>query len=117
MIVLTIISILVTIALPIANAAILRTKEAVLKSNLFTLRSLIDQYTADKLKAPQSLQDLVTAGYLRAVPKDPITSSADTWQTVTEESTILPEQTEVGIYDIHSGSSATSSEGTPYNTW
>jgi general secretion pathway protein G len=117
MIVLTIISILVTIALPIANAAILRTKEAVLKSNLFTLRSLIDQYTADKLKAPQSLQDLVTAGYLRAIPKDPITGSADTWQTVTEESTILPEQTEVGIYDIHSGSSATSSEGTPYNTW
>jgi general secretion pathway protein G len=117
MIVLTIISILVTIALPIANAAILRAKEAVLKSNLFTLRSLIDQYTADKLKAPQSLEDLVTAGYLRAVPKDPITGSADTWQTVTEESTILPEQTEVGIYDLHSGSTAISSEGTPYDTW
>jgi general secretion pathway protein G len=117
MIVLTIISILVTIALPIANAAILRAKEAVLKSNLFTLRSLIDQYTADKLKAPQSLDDLVTAGYLRAVPKDPITGSAGTWETVTEEATILPEQTETGIYDLHSGSSAISSEGTPYNSW
>ena len=117
MIVLTIISILVTIALPIANAAILRAQEAVLKSNLFTLRSLIDQYTADKLKAPQSLDDLVTAGYLRAVPKDPITRSSETWQTVTEEATILPEQTETGIYNVHSGSSAISSEGTPYNSW
>ena len=117
MIVLTIISILVTIALPIANAAILRSQEAVLKSNLFTLRSLIDQYTADKLKAPHSLDDLVAAGYLRAVPKDPITGSSETWQTVTEEATILPEQTEVGIYDVHSGSSKTSSDGTPYNTW
>lgn len=117
MIVLTIISILVTIALPIANAAILRAKEAVLKSNLSTLRSLIDQYTADKLKAPQSLDDLVTAGYLRAVPKDPITGSSETWQTVTEEATILPEQTETGIYDVHSGSSAISTEGTPYNSW
>jgi len=117
MIVLTIISILVSIALPIANAAILRAKEAVLKSNLYTLRSLIDQYTADKLKAPQSLDDLVTAGYLRAVPRDPITGSSQTWETVTEEATILPEQTETGIYDVHSGSGAISSEGTPYNSW
>jgi general secretion pathway protein G len=117
MIVLTIISILVSIALPIANAAILRAQESVLKSNLYTLRSLIDQYTADKLKAPQSLDDLVTAGYLRAVPRDPITRSSQTWETVTEEATILPEQTETGIYNVHSGSSAISSEGTPYNSW
>jgi general secretion pathway protein G len=117
MIVLTVISILVSIALPIANAAILRAKESVLKSNLATLRSLIDQYTADKLKAPQSLEDLVTAGYLRSVPKDPITNSVETWETVNEEAAILPEQTETGIYDIHSGSTAISTEGTPYNSW
>jgi len=117
MIVLTIISILVSIAIPIANRAILRSKEAVLKSNLFTLRSLIDQYTADKLKAPQSLQDLVSAGYLRTLPKDPITNSSETWQTVTEEATLFPEQTETGIFDVHSGSEAVSSEGDPYNKW
>jgi general secretion pathway protein G len=117
MIVLTIISILVSIAIPIANAAILRSKEAVLKSNLFTLRSLIDQYTADKLKAPQSLQDLVSAGYLRILPKDPITNSSETWQTVMEEATLFPEQTETGIFDVHSGSEAISSEGDPYNKW
>ena len=117
MIVLTIISILVSIAIPIANAAILRSKEAVLKSNLFTLRSLIDQYTADKLKAPQSLQDLVSAGYLRGLPKDPITNSSETWQTVMEEATLFPEQTEAGIFDVHSGSEAISSEGTPYKEW
>jgi general secretion pathway protein G len=79
MIVLAIISILASMAIPIGNRAILRTKETVLKSNLHTLRILIDQYTADKLKAPQSLQDLVTAGYLREIPKDPITESAETW--------------------------------------
>jgi general secretion pathway protein G len=117
MIVLAIISILVSIAIPIANRAILRSKEAVLKSNLFTLRSLIDQYTADKLKAPQSLQDLVSAGYLRILPKDPITNSSETWQTVTEEATLFPEQTETGIFDVHSGSEAISSEGDPYNKW
>jgi prepilin-type N-terminal cleavage/methylation domain-containing protein len=74
MIVLTIISILVSVAIPIANSAILRAKEAVLQSNLHTLRTLIDQYTADKLKAPQTLDDLVSAGYLRSIPKDPITT-------------------------------------------
>ncbi|MEW5979433.1 MAG: prepilin-type N-terminal cleavage/methylation domain-containing protein [Acidobacteriota bacterium] len=117
MIVLTIISVLVSIAIPIANSAIVRAKEAVLKSNLQTLRVLIDQYTADKLKAPQSLDDLVTAGYLRSIPKDPITNSAETWQTVQEDAALFPEQTEFGIYDVKSGSNAISSEGTPYSEW
>jgi general secretion pathway protein G len=116
MIVLTIISILVSIAIPIANSAILRAKEAVLQSNLHTLRTLIDQYTADKLKAPQSLDDLVTAGYLRAIPKDPITNAAD-WEVVMEDTSLFPEQTEVGIADIHSSSNANSSAGTPYSSW
>jgi general secretion pathway protein G len=117
MIVLAIISILVSMAIPIANAAIMRAKESVLKGNLHTLRMLIDQYTADKLKAPQSLQDLVTAGYLRQIPKDPITLSSETWEIVMGDTNLMPEQTETGIVDIHSGSSAISSEGTGYNTW
>jgi general secretion pathway protein G len=116
MIVLTIISILVSVAIPIANSAILRAKEAVLQSNLHTLRTLIDQYTADKLKAPQALDDLVSAGYLRSIPKDPITNAAD-WETVMEDTTLFPEQTEVGIADVKSSSPGTSSAGTPYNTW
>src|SRR5262245_13392557 len=116
MMVLTVISILVSIAIPIANSAVIRSKEAVLRSNLYTLRTLIDQYTADKLKAPQSLDDLVTAGYLRSLPKDPITDAPD-WDTVMEDTTLFPEQTEVGIADVKSSSSANSSSGTPYNTW
>ena len=116
MIVLTIISILVSIALPVANSAIVRARESVLKSNLYTLRSLIDHYTADKLKAPQSLDDLVTANYLRILPKDPITDQTD-WQVIMEDSSLFPDQLEVGIFDVHSSSEAISSEGTPYNEW
>ena len=116
MIVLTIVAILVSIALPIADSAILRAREAVLKSNLHTLRTLIDHYTADKRKAPQTLDDLVTAGYLRALPKDPITNETD-WQVVMEEASMFPDQLELGIYDVRSNSEATSSEGTPYSEW
>ena len=117
MVVLTVISILVSIAIPIANSAIIRSKEAVLRSNLYTLRTLIDQYTADKLKAPQTLDDIVAAGYLRSLPKDPITDRNDTWQIVMEDASLFPEQTETGIFDVHSGSTATSTEGTPYSEW
>jgi general secretion pathway protein G len=117
MMVLTVISILVSLAIPIANSAILRSKEAVLRSNLYTLRTLIDQYTADKLKAPQSLDDLVSAGYLRSLPKDPITDRNDTWQVVMEDASLFPEQTETGIFDVHSGSTAISTDGTPYSGW
>ena len=116
MIVLTIVAILVSIALPIADSAILRAREAVLKSNLHTLRTLIDHYTADKRKAPQTLDDLVTAGYLRALPKDPITNDTD-WQIVMEDAAMFPDQLELGIYDVRSNSEAVSSEGTPYSEW
>ncbi len=115
--VLTVISILVSLAIPIANSAILRSKEAVLRSNLHTLRTLIDQYTADKLRAPQSLDDLVSAGYLRSLPKDPITDRNDTWQVVMEDVSLFPEQTETGIFDVHSGSTAASTDGTAYSEW
>jgi general secretion pathway protein G len=117
MMVLTVISILVSIAIPIASSAILRAKEGVLKSNLHTLRTLIDQYTADKHKAPQSLEDLVSAGYLRGIPKDPVTNSNSSWQIVMEDASLYPDQTETGIFDVKSGSNAISTEGTPYSEW
>ena len=117
MIVLTIIAILAAIAIPVYKAVVLRTRETVLKDNLRTIRRVIDQYTADKKKAPQSLQDLVDAGYFRELPVDPITNSNSTWQTVADTAVAAPEQTESGIVDIHSGAPNVASEGTPYNTW
>jgi general secretion pathway protein G len=95
----------------------LRAKESVLKNNLFTMRTVIDEYTYDKQKAPQSLEDLVREGYLRAVPIDPITGRNDTWKIVMEEALTSVNQTEPGIYDVHSGSDQTSLEGTPYSEW
>src|SRR5207253_10980471 len=117
MIVITIIAILASIAIPMYRAVVLRSKETVLKNNLHELRTTIDQYTADKKKAPQTLQDLVDAGYYREIPIDPITNSRDTWEVVTDTSLSTPDQTQSGIVDIKSGSVAISSEGTPYNTW
>jgi general secretion pathway protein G len=117
MIVLTIIAILASISVPMYQSVVLRTRETVLKDNLRTLRNVIDQYTADKKKAPQALQDLVDAGYLRQVPEDPITNSAESWEVILDTSISSPDQTESGIVDVKSGSAATSSEGTAYNTW
>jgi general secretion pathway protein G len=117
MIVITIIAILAAISVPIYKAVVLNAKETVLKDNLRDLRKIIDQYTADKKKAPQSLQDLVDAGYFRQLPIDPITNSNSTWEPATDTAVAAPDQTESGIVDVHSGSSAISSEGTPYNTW
>ena len=117
MIVITIIAILAAISIPMYKAVVLNAKEVVLKDNLRTLRKTIDQYTADKKKAPQSLQDLVDAGYFKQIPIDPITNSNSTWEPVTDTAVASPDQTDSGITDVHSGSSAISSEGTPYNTW
>ena len=117
MIVITIIAILGAIAIPMYRSVVLQAKETVLRDNLRELRKVIDQHTADKKKAPQSLQDLVDAGYFRQLPSDPVTNSNQTWETVADTSVAAPDQTEGGIGDVHSGSSAISSEGTPYNTW
>jgi general secretion pathway protein G len=117
MIVLTIIAILVGIAIPVYKTMILRSRESTLKVNLHSLREVIDQYTADKKKAPQTLQDLVEAGYFRELPLDPMTNSHDTWNPDFGTDVSSPDQTETGINNVHSGSSATSSEGTLYNTW
>jgi len=117
MIVLTIVTILVSVAVPLYQKSVIRTKEAVLRSNLFTLRTVIDEYTYDKQKAPQSLEDLVTEGYLRQIPLDPMTNSAETWQIIMEDAVTSVNQTEPGIFDVRSGSNATSLEGTPYSEW
>ncbi|MDX2150216.1 MAG: type II secretion system protein [Bryobacteraceae bacterium] len=117
MIVMAIVTILVAIAAPMYQRSIVRAKESVLKSNLFVLRQVIDEYTFDKQKAPQSLQDLVSAGYLRQIPVDPMTGNADSWKIVMEDSLTSVNQTEPGIFDVRSGSDKTSSEGTPYSEW
>jgi general secretion pathway protein G len=116
-IVLAIISILASIAAMKYEHSIWRAREAVLRNDLFMLRSSIDQYTLDKQKAPQSLQDLVTAGYIKAVPKDPVTNATDTWVPEQEDTLMAIDQTEPGLVDVHSGSSAASTDGSAYNTW
>ena len=117
MIVMAVVTILVSIAVPFYQKSILRSKESVLRNNLFTLRTVIDEYTFDKQKAPQSLQDLVTEGYLRAVPVDPMTGSDSTWKVIQEDAVTSVNQTEPGIFDVTSGSDKTSLEGTPYSQW
>src|SRR5436309_1840694 len=116
-IVIAIILILTSIAVPIYTGHVLRAREAVLHEDLYTLRNAIDQYTQDKAKAPQSLDDLVSAGYMRALPKDPFTNARDTWQPVTDDTIASPDQTASAITDVHSGSSQVGSDGTPDNTW
>jgi len=117
MIVMAIVVILVSLAIPQYQKALIRSKESVLKNNLFTLRQVIDEYTYDKLKAPQSLQDLVSAGYLRDIPIDPITNSNQTWRTVNEDALQSVSQTEPGIFDVKSGSEKTGLDGTAYADW
>jgi general secretion pathway protein G len=117
MIVMTIIAILGAIAIPMYKSVVLNAKETVLRDNLRELRRIIDQYTADKKKAPLSLQDLVDAGYFRQLPTDPLTNSNSSWESVNDTAVASPDQTESGIVDVHSGSAAISSDGTPYNTW
>ncbi len=117
MVVMSIILILISVAVPIYSQSILRAKEAVLRQNLFSMRSVIDQYTMDKGKAPQSLDDLVQAGYLKEVPKDPFTDSRDTWQTVQEDVLLSVDQNEPGINDVKSGAPGNGSDGTAYSSW
>jgi general secretion pathway protein G len=117
MIVMMIIGILAAIAVPSYLSVVRKGKEAVLKEDLHTMRSAIDSYTVDKGKAPQSLDDLVQAGYLRAIPKDPVTARTDTW--IADQSDLLSntDETQGGIDNVHSGAQETSSEGTAYSTW
>ncbi len=115
MIVISVIIILVSVALPQFQKTIMHARETVLHDDLFKMRSLIDQYAADKGKLPQSLDDLVTAGYMREIPKDPITDNKD-WAITTGDD---PYSTEggSGVTDVHSASGDVSTEGTPYSEW
>ncbi len=119
LIVISIISILVGLAIPQYKHALIKSKEAVLKENLFQLRTLINQYFTDKMKYPDSLQALVDEGYLHNLPQDPMTGSTESWVEIRE--TLNPEDIYAGktpgIEDVSSGSEETSLEGTPYNTW
>jgi general secretion pathway protein G len=115
MIVITIIIILAAIALPQYQKTIMHTREAVLRDDLYKMRSLLDQYAADKGKLPQSLDDLVTEKYMRELPVDPLTGQKD-WQVTTGEDSNSTSG-EQGVVDVHSASTDTSSEGTPYSEW
>jgi general secretion pathway protein G len=117
MVVMAIIAVLMSVAIPIYTRAITRAKESVLHNNLFTLRTVIDEYTYDKQKAPQTLQDLVSSGYLREVPMDPITGDNTSWKIIQEDATNTVNQQQPGIYDVRSGSDKISLEGTAYSEW
>lgn len=117
MIVMAIVAVLMSIAIPIYTRSIVRAKESVLRSNLFTIRTVIDEYTYDKQKAPQNLQDLVSEGYLRKIPDDPMTGSADTWKTIMEDMLNAVNQMEPGLFDVRSGSDKTSLDGSRYADW
>jgi general secretion pathway protein G len=117
MIVMIIIATLAAIAIPSYMNNVRHAREAVLRADLHVLRDAIDSYTVDKEKAPQTLDDLVQAGYIKAMPKDPFTNRTDTWIPVQDDSLMTIDQTQSGISDVHSGAQETSSEGTSYNTW
>jgi general secretion pathway protein G len=117
MVVMAIISILLSIALPIYQKSIIRAKESVLRNNIFTLQTMIDEYTIDKQKAPESLQVLVSEGYLRQVPQDPMTGSNQTWKVIMEDTPVGGSTSSPGVFDVRSGSEKISLEGTPYTEW
>jgi len=116
MIVISLMLMLISIALPVYNRSVLATKESVLKQDLFALRNVIDQYKMDKKKAPQTLDDLVSAGYFRKLPIDPFTHQAD-WVVKMEDADNAVDPQELGIDDVNSASQLTSSQGTPYSEW
>ncbi len=116
-VVISMIVLLAGIAMANYRNAVTRTREAVLKENLFQLRDAIDQYYADKGKYPMGLESLVSDGYLRAIPEDPFTGSAETWQTVPTEPDPSNPAAEPGVFDVKSGSDRVSMDGKPYAEW
>ena len=117
LIVLSLIIILSTMAMTQHRVGVVHANEAVLKEDLFRMRDAIDQYYADKNQYPASLDALVSDGYMRKIPVDPFTRSADTWQTVPAEPDPNNPSSEPGIYDVKSGSDATAIDGTKYADW
>ncbi len=117
MVVMLIMSILLAIAVPSFVAAIRTAREAALRQDLHTMRDAIEQYTEDKQAAPQSLDDLVQAGYLKALPVDPMTHRNDTWVPEQSDSLTSVDQSQPGIDNVHSGSDQQGSDGVPYSQW
>jgi len=117
LVVLALISILATMGMAQYRQSVMHAREAVLKTDLFDLRDAIDQYYADKGMYPSSLDALVTSGYIRKVPIDPITNAADTWQTVVSDPDPSNPTAAVGIKDVKSGSDQMALDGTPYADW
>src|SRR3569832_2007501 len=117
MIVMAIILILVSVAIPNYQRSISHARESVLKQDLATLRSAIDQYTLDKQKAPQSLEDLVSSGYMKSMPEEPTTHRTDCWVPVQEDSLMAIDQNQPGIIDVHSCNEQLASDGTAYSSW
>jgi general secretion pathway protein G len=117
MIVMAIIGVLATLAIPSFIGALKHAREAVLKEDLHVMRAAIDSYTMDKQKGPQSLDDLIQDGYLKSIPEDPMTHSKETWVTDTSDSLHSLDQTEPGIDDVHSGAQDSGLDGQPYSSW
>ncbi len=117
MIVMLIIGVLAAIAIPSYIASLKSAREAVLREDLHTMRMAIDSFTMDKEKAPQALDELVTAGYLKEIPKDPVTQSDTTWVTDSDDSLQSVDQTAGGISNVHSGSAQAGTDGRPYSEW
>jgi general secretion pathway protein G len=117
LIVISLISILAAMGLVQYRNSVVATKEATLKTDLFRMRDAIDQYYADKGKYPGSLDSLVTDGYLRKLPEDPLTKSSDTWTTVPAEPDPNNPSAEPGVYNVKSGAQGTSLDGTSYSDW
>ncbi|SEF50555.1 type II secretion system protein G (GspG) [Bryocella elongata] len=116
-IVMAIIATLSAIAIPRYIQIVKKAKEATLQEDLHVMRAAIDAYTVDKEKAPQSLDELVQAGYLKSMPIDPMTGHSDTWITAQSDSMMDINETEGGIDDVHSGAQGVAIDGTSYNTW
>lgn len=117
MVVMALIVVLAGIGMASYRNAVTLAQEAVLRENLFRMRDAIDQYYADKQRYPANLEDLVSDGYLRAIPDDPMTQSADTWQTILADPDPSNPSGDIGIYNVKSGSDRASSAGTPYADW
>ena len=117
MVSMAIVLVVISVAVPLYQKAVIRARESVLRQNLFSLRTVIDEYTYDKQKAPQQLDDLVREGYLRQMPLDPIVGNSTSWKIIMEDASASASQSEPGIFDVRSSSEKTSLEGTPYSEW
>ena len=117
MVSMAIVLVVISVAVPLYQKAVIRARESVLRQNLFSLRTVIDEFTYDKQKAPQQLDDLVKEGYLRQIPLDPIVGNNRSWKVIMEDAGTSASQSEPGIFDVRSSSEKTSLEGTPYSEW